>query len=259
MALELRNYKKGILLVGEGTKEIKEKLKEFGGRWNPTLKGWIFRASGSENLCKFIKEKGGKVEVEAGEKVEGETKEGTNEETKEEKKRKQFHKFFDNEMETKGKKSNIVPTRQARVVPHSALRGKKQTEYIYGACTFCKKEKDSCVMLFYFKGSSSGAPFSDLDAEIVTEEKTAKSQLIHRPSCSWCATKNLLPEKSKKTPKTKDQHWYEIFPFLIPVKEKNKDNMCIFCEKSKVAATAVTQTRKADVCEECAGCMIMFY
>src|SRR3989344_9681551 len=38
----ITNYsEKAILVTGEKTKNIKEQLKEIGGKWNPTLKGWI--------------------------------------------------------------------------------------------------------------------------------------------------------------------------------------------------------------------------
>lgn len=51
--LTLKNHKRALLLVGD-TKEIKEKLKEAGGRWNGTLKGWIFKPDAKESILKGI-------------------------------------------------------------------------------------------------------------------------------------------------------------------------------------------------------------
>jgi hypothetical protein len=45
---------KSFLVKGD-TKEIKEKLKELGGRWNGTLKGWIFPKSKEIEIAEFIK------------------------------------------------------------------------------------------------------------------------------------------------------------------------------------------------------------
>ena len=54
------NYsEKSVALYGEGTKEIKDKLLELGGKYNPALKegkGWIFQKKKKEALIKLIAE-----------------------------------------------------------------------------------------------------------------------------------------------------------------------------------------------------------
>jgi SprT protein len=40
--MEIINYSEKALLVKGDTRPHKEQLKEIGGKWNPTLKGWIF-------------------------------------------------------------------------------------------------------------------------------------------------------------------------------------------------------------------------
>ena len=44
-------YKKGILASGD-TRPHKEKLKSLGGKYNPTLKGWIFSKENGEKAIK---------------------------------------------------------------------------------------------------------------------------------------------------------------------------------------------------------------
>jgi hypothetical protein len=55
MALVLENYsEKAILLKGDKTKEFKENIKSLGGKWNSTLKGWIFPKTKEAEVKKFI-------------------------------------------------------------------------------------------------------------------------------------------------------------------------------------------------------------
>lgn len=44
-------YKKGVLASGD-TRPHKEKLKSLGGKYNPTLKGWIFSKENGEKAMK---------------------------------------------------------------------------------------------------------------------------------------------------------------------------------------------------------------
>jgi hypothetical protein len=54
-ALVLENYsEKAILLKGDKTKEFKENIKSLGGKWNSTLKGWIFPKTKEPEVRKFI-------------------------------------------------------------------------------------------------------------------------------------------------------------------------------------------------------------
>lgn len=50
--LSLNNYKNCLLVTGD-TKEVKDTLKEIGGRWNGTLKGWIFKKDKKIDLLKI--------------------------------------------------------------------------------------------------------------------------------------------------------------------------------------------------------------
>lgn len=52
--LFLQTYKKGLILHGEDTVKIKENLKELGGKWNKTLKGWIFTKKDEEALIQGL-------------------------------------------------------------------------------------------------------------------------------------------------------------------------------------------------------------
>jgi hypothetical protein len=53
--LVLENYsEKAILLKGDKTKEFKENIKSLGGKWNSTLKGWIFPKTKEAEVRKFI-------------------------------------------------------------------------------------------------------------------------------------------------------------------------------------------------------------
>lgn len=60
--LKLINYSdKSIAVVGEGTKEYKDKLAELGGRYNRNLKdgpGWIFSIKHTEKVQSFLDEIG---------------------------------------------------------------------------------------------------------------------------------------------------------------------------------------------------------
>lgn len=263
MTLELKNYKRCLLLTGE-TKPIKDELKAVGGKWNPTLKGWIFKQSDSINVIEFAKKKGAVIAVEKAEKTEKD--EGGK------RARPEFREVFNKSMLEYGKLAQIPPTRQDRIVPYTVLKG-KQREFVYGACTWCKgKRPDSCVLLFYFNSNSEGAetaPFTDHDAGLVveTEKKSeggldmkAKSALIKRPCCTECALKLLSSsKKSTKIPKAKDQEWFQIFPYFTKAKSKYLDKDCAFCSKHKVEVTAVTEDRKANICMSCAECAIQFY
>jgi hypothetical protein len=46
-------YGKGLKVYGDGTRENKELLKEAGGSWNPTLKGWIFPIHKRDELLNY--------------------------------------------------------------------------------------------------------------------------------------------------------------------------------------------------------------
>jgi hypothetical protein len=48
---------KSFVVRGEDTKKFKDTLKEFGGKWNSSLKdgaGWIFSSIHKERIEKFI-------------------------------------------------------------------------------------------------------------------------------------------------------------------------------------------------------------
>lgn len=48
---------KSIVVTGEKTKEIKDQLKEIGGKWNAHLKcgkGWIFASKHREKIIKLL-------------------------------------------------------------------------------------------------------------------------------------------------------------------------------------------------------------
>lgn len=51
--IEFNPYKKGILATGD-TKPHKEILKKHGGKFNPTLKGWIFSKENGEKAQKAL-------------------------------------------------------------------------------------------------------------------------------------------------------------------------------------------------------------
>jgi hypothetical protein len=71
--MELLDYtEKSIIILGEKTKELKEKLKDLGGRYNPHLThpeskekiaAWIFSKKNKEKLEEFVNS-GGEMQVE---------------------------------------------------------------------------------------------------------------------------------------------------------------------------------------------------
>lgn len=55
--IELKPYSdKSFLVTGEDTKKYKEKLKELGGKWNATLKGWIYSNKNEEKVKEWLSE-----------------------------------------------------------------------------------------------------------------------------------------------------------------------------------------------------------
>jgi len=52
-SLNLKDYKKGLLLTGD-TKPHSEKLKELHGKWNRSLKGWVFSCKRKKKVEDFI-------------------------------------------------------------------------------------------------------------------------------------------------------------------------------------------------------------
>lgn len=55
--MEIKPYSdKSFLLLGN-TKEYKEEIKEFGGKWNSSLGGWIFSNKHLEKIQNWIQEK----------------------------------------------------------------------------------------------------------------------------------------------------------------------------------------------------------
>lgn len=56
--LELKPYsEKSFLITGRDTKKFKEELKTMGGKWNATLKGWIYSIKNEETLKEWINSK----------------------------------------------------------------------------------------------------------------------------------------------------------------------------------------------------------
>ncbi len=51
LVIDSNKYEKAVLVTGD-TKQIKEELKKIGGKWNFTLKGWIFSKAGLKKLGK---------------------------------------------------------------------------------------------------------------------------------------------------------------------------------------------------------------
>ena len=47
----MASYKKAVLVTGN-TKPVKERLKQLGGRWNWTLRGWVFPGSARPELAR---------------------------------------------------------------------------------------------------------------------------------------------------------------------------------------------------------------
>lgn len=53
--IELKPYsEKSFLITGDDTKKYKEKLKELGGKWNSTLKGWIYSIKNEEKVKEWM-------------------------------------------------------------------------------------------------------------------------------------------------------------------------------------------------------------
>lgn len=53
--MELVEYtEKSLLLKGKETKEYKKEIKELGGKWNSSLKGWIFSKKKGEEISLFL-------------------------------------------------------------------------------------------------------------------------------------------------------------------------------------------------------------
>ena len=60
ISLELKPYsEKSFLITGDETKKYKEELKKMGGKWNTTLKGWIYSSKNEESLKEWINDKKG--------------------------------------------------------------------------------------------------------------------------------------------------------------------------------------------------------
>ena len=61
--MEITDYtEKSILLKGD-TKPHKEKIKELGGKYNPTLGGWIFSKKKKEEVQTWIVSLGNKIDI----------------------------------------------------------------------------------------------------------------------------------------------------------------------------------------------------
>lgn len=54
MNIEIFDYTEKSILIKGDTKPLKEKLKELGGRYNPTLGGWIFSKKKKEEIQKSL-------------------------------------------------------------------------------------------------------------------------------------------------------------------------------------------------------------
>lgn len=54
MNIEIVDYNEKSILIKGDTKPLKEKLKELGGRYNPTLGGWIFSKKKKEEIQKSL-------------------------------------------------------------------------------------------------------------------------------------------------------------------------------------------------------------
>lgn len=54
--LLFQSHKKGILATGN-TKEHKDKLKKYGGKWNPSLRGWVFTLQEGRRAAEKMKKK----------------------------------------------------------------------------------------------------------------------------------------------------------------------------------------------------------
>ena len=55
--IEIKPYSdKSFLIIGEDTKKHKEKLKELGGKWNSTLKGWIYSNKNEQKVREWMSE-----------------------------------------------------------------------------------------------------------------------------------------------------------------------------------------------------------
>ena len=52
-SLELKEHGKGLLVTGD-TKSCKDDLKSLGGKWNPTLNGWVYSPNRREDLEKYM-------------------------------------------------------------------------------------------------------------------------------------------------------------------------------------------------------------
>jgi hypothetical protein len=55
--VNIADYSEKSILVSGGTKRYKEELKTLGGKWNTSLKGWIFPKTLKEKVEKWLAEK----------------------------------------------------------------------------------------------------------------------------------------------------------------------------------------------------------
>ncbi len=54
MSIQIKDYNEKSILVSGETINYKDNLKEIGGLWNPTLKGWIFSISKKDKVTELI-------------------------------------------------------------------------------------------------------------------------------------------------------------------------------------------------------------